>query len=274
MLTLDQTRNAWDILAEGYDKLVTPSNVTLAEEALRLVGLHAGMKFLDVAAGTGALSRPAARLGAQVLATDISSSMIKLLDARARQEDLSELKNRVMDGQALELDDDTFDIVGSQYGVMLMPDFSRALSEMVRVTKPGGRVLIISFGHPADVEFLSFFMKAMKTVIPDFTGLPMDPPPLPFQMADPKKLRQEMVNANLRDIRVERRIHELEIKSAKHLLDHIKSSNPIGTKLVADLTEEQRLAVQQVLDGLLHERAKDGDTAILSHPVNIAIGNK
>ena len=274
MLTLDQTRNAWDSLAGGYDKLVTPTNISLAEEALRLVGLRAGMKFLDVAAGTGALSLPAARLGAQVLATDISPAMIELLDAQARREGLSELKSRIMDGQALDLEDDAFDVAGSQYGVMLMPDFSRALKEMVRVTKPGGRVLIIAFGHPEDVEFLSFFMKAMKTAVPGFTGLPMDPPPLPFQIADPEKLRQEMVKANLRDIRVERRTHKLEFKSAKHLLDHITSSNPIGTKLVADMTEEQRLAVQHVLDGLLRERAGGVDTAILSHPVNIAIGSK
>ena len=274
MQTIDQTRRAWDVLAGGYDELVTPANMTLAEAALRLVGLRADMKFLDVAAGTGALSIPAAQLGANVLATDISPAMIERLDARARQEGLSELKSRVMDGQALELKDNTFDVAGSQYGVMLVPDFPRALREMVRVTKPGGRVLVIAFGSPAEVEFLSFFISAVKAVVPGFTGLPMDPPPLPFQVADPEKLRQEMAKAHLKDIRVERRIHELGFKSAKHLLEHITSSNPIGAKWVTELTEEKRIAVQQVLDDLLRERSAGSDIAILSHPANIAIGSK
>jgi len=271
---MEQTRNAWNAIAGGYDELVTPSNISLAEEALHLVDLRAGMKFLDVAAGTGALSLPAARLGAQVLATDISPAMIELLDARAQQEGLFDLKSRVMDGQALELKDDTFDVAGSQYGVMLVPDFSRALKEMVRVIKPGGRVLIISFGHPTKVEFLSFFMQAMKTVIPGFTGLPMDPLPLPFQVSDPGKLRKEMAKVNLKNIRVEMHAHELKIKSAQHLLDHISTSNPIGTKWVTDLNENQRLAIQQVLESLLRERAADNNTAVLSHPTNIAIGSK
>ena len=61
---------AWDAIAKGYDRHVAPQEVDLANEALGLVGLEPGERFLDVAAGTGGLSLPAARLGAQVLATD------------------------------------------------------------------------------------------------------------------------------------------------------------------------------------------------------------
>ena len=55
-----------------------------------------------------------------------------------------------MDAHALELDDDSFDLTGSQFGVMLVPDQPIALREMVRVTKPGGRVLLIAYGPPAE----------------------------------------------------------------------------------------------------------------------------
>jgi len=54
-----------------------------------------------------------------------------------------------MDAHALELDDDSFDLTGSQFGVMLVPDQPLALREMVRVTKPGGRDLLIAHGSPA-----------------------------------------------------------------------------------------------------------------------------
>jgi ubiquinone/menaquinone biosynthesis C-methylase UbiE len=65
----EQTRNLWNDIAANYDTFVTPKNIVLAEEALRLAGLRPGMRFLDVAAGSGALSIPAARLGAQAPST-------------------------------------------------------------------------------------------------------------------------------------------------------------------------------------------------------------
>jgi hypothetical protein len=55
---------------------------------------------------------------------------------------------------------------------------------MVRVTKPGGRVLVIAYGSPAELEFLQFFIGALTAVAPEFPGLPDDPPPLEFQVAD------------------------------------------------------------------------------------------
>ncbi len=81
---------AWDAIAEGYDRYVAPQEVDLANEALRLVGLEPGERFLDVAAGTGGLGLPAARLGAQVLATDWSPAMIERFEARVREEGLHE----------------------------------------------------------------------------------------------------------------------------------------------------------------------------------------
>src|SRR5512144_247126 len=139
-------RSAWDAIAEGYDRYVAPQEVDLANEGLRLAGLRPGERFLDVAAGTGGLSLPAARLGAQVLATDWSPAMIERFNARVREEGLRDAEGRVMDCHALDLPADSFDVTGSQFGVMLVPDQPRALREMVRVTKPGGRVLLIAYG--------------------------------------------------------------------------------------------------------------------------------
>ena len=139
MTTLEQaqTRNAWDAIATGYDDFVTPSHMWLGNEGLRRAELRPGMRFLDVAAGSGALSIPAARLGARMLATDMSPVMLERLRRRAREEAL-DIETGVMDGHALELQDDTFDLAGSQFGVMLFPDMPRGIGEMARVVKPGG----------------------------------------------------------------------------------------------------------------------------------------
>ena len=269
------TRDAWDNIAAGYDEFVTPTHMWLANEGLRRVGLGPGMRFLDVAAGTGALSIPAARLGAQVLATDMSPVMLERLKARAHQEGL-ELETRVMDGHALELEDGAFDMSGSQFGVMLFPDMPRGIAELARVVRPGGRVLMNVYGPPQKIEFFGFFVHAIQAVVPSFTGPPMDPPPLPFQLQDPEKLRQELANAGLKDIRVETITEKLEFRSGKQLWDWLTSSNPIVGGVLAELnlTDEQGAIVRQTLDDMVRKRSGGSGPAVLTNPINIGVGTK
>jgi ubiquinone/menaquinone biosynthesis C-methylase UbiE len=265
---------AWDAIAAGYDRYVAPQEVDLANEALRLVALEPGERFLDVAAGPGGLSLPAARLGAQVLATDWSPAMIERFEARVREEGLRDAEGRVMDCHALDLTDDSFDVTGSQFGVMLVPDQPRALREMVRVTKPGGRVLVIAYGPPPEIEFLQVFISALKAIAPDFPGLPDDPPPLEFQVADPAVLRQRLTDAGLKDVRVERTAERPEFASGQEMWDWVLYGNPIPGMLVADLSEDQQTRLRQVLDGMLRERAGANGPAVLTNAVNIGIGTK
>lgn len=269
-----EIENAWTEIAPAFDEFVTPSNITIAEEALQRTGLRPEMRVLDVAAGSGALSIPAARTGAEVVATDISPAMVKRLEARARTEGLDNLTARVMDGHDLDLEDDTFDIAGSQFGVMLFPDLPQGLSELARVTKPGGHVLLVTMGPPSEIEFLGFFLEAVKSAVPGFAGLPMDPPPLPFQVSEPEKLREELANAGLTDIRVERANHQLEFESGTQMWDWVTASNPIGAEMVADLTAEQTAVAQTALEAKLDERSGGSGPAVLNNSVNIAIGTK
>lgn len=270
---LDPT-GAWDRIATGYDEFVTPTHLWIANEGVTRAGLRPGDRFLDVAAGSGALSIPAARLGAEVVATDIAPVMVERLQARAEAEGLDNVTGRVMDGHSLDFEDNTFDVAGSQFGVMLFPDLPRALREMVRVVKPGGRVLVTAYGPPAEIEFLGFFLGAMKVVIPGFTGLPTDPPPLEFQVAHPAKLQAALADAGLADVQVETTTETLEFGSADDMWNWITNSNPIGAGLVAGLNDDQRAEVRGVLGGMLRERAEGNGAAVLTNPVNIGIGVK
>jgi ubiquinone/menaquinone biosynthesis C-methylase UbiE len=265
---------AWDAIANGYDRYVAPQEVDLANEALSLVRLAPGERFLDVAAGTGGLGLPAARLGAQVLATDWSAAMIERFEQRVRDEGLSQADGRVMDCHALDLPDDSFDVTGSQFGVMLVPDQPRALGEMVRVTKPGGRVLVIAYGFPGELEFLQFFLSALKAVAPEFPGLPDDPPPLEFQVSDPEVLRSRLTDAGLKDVRVEHTAERPTFSSGQEMWDWVLYGNPIPGMVIADLglTEEQQARLRQILDGMLRERAGRDGRATLTNRVNIGIG--
>jgi SAM-dependent methyltransferase len=179
-----------------------------------------------------------------------------------------------MDCHALELPDDRFDVTGSQFGVMLVPDQPRALREMVRATRPGGRVLVIAYGSPAELEFLQVFIGALTAVVPEFPGLPDDPPPLEFQVADPDVLRRRLTDAGLTNIRVERTAERPAFASGQEMWDWVLYGNPIPGMLVADLTESQQARLRQVLDGMLRERAGANRRAVLTNAVNIGIGTK
>lgn len=271
----DDTRAAWDQIAPGYDQTVTQSHVSLSEESLRRAGLREGERFLDVAAGSGALSIPAAQQGARVLATDRSPAMLTRLAERARAEGL-DIETRVMDGEALELEDDSFDLAGSQFGVMLFGDMPKGVSEMVRVVRPGGRVLVNAFGDPSRIEFLGFLIEAVRTVRPEFNGPPSDPPPLEFQLADPDRMRTVLAGAGLGEVRVDNSTETLAFRTGQALWQWLISSNPIVERVLAGLalTDEERQAVQRALNDLVAERAGPDGVARLTSPVNIGIGTK
>lgn len=268
-----ELRAAWDAIAPGYDRLVTPTHLWLGEEGLKRAGLAAGMRVLDVAAGSGALSLPAARLGAKVLATDISPVMLDRLAARARGEGLA-IETQVMDGTELRLDDGTFDLAGSQFGVMLFPDMPRGLREMARVVKPGGRVLLTAFGDARRIEFFQFFVAALRHVVPGFEGPPMEPPPLPFQLQDPARVRREFAAAGLKDVRVEQSEEPLTFATGAAMWAWLTNSNPIVGAVLGGLSLDQpkTAAVIAALEAMLRERS-DGP-ATLTSPINFGIGTK
>lgn len=265
---------AWDAIAHLYDEHVAAGEADLAHAGLRLAGLQPGQRFLDVCAGTGGLSLPAARLGAKVLATDWSPKMIEHFNTRVIEEQLH-AEGRVMDCHALDLENDTFDVTGSQFGVMLVPDQAQAIREMVRVTRPGGRVLITAYGDPSQFEALHFFLSAAQAVVADFEGPAEDEPMLEFQVADPDVLRQRLLDAGLRDVTVDTSQQErVEVRSGQEFWDWTLGGNPIPGMLVADLTDRQRADIVAVLDGMVRERADANGVTVLTAPLNIGVGTK
>lgn len=271
-----EIQSAWDRIASGYDEYVTPTHMALSDEAHRQSGLRPGMRFLDVAAGSGSLGITAARLGAQVLATDLSPAMLERLKSRTNQEGLANVETRVMDGHNLDLEDATFDVSGSQFGVMLFPDMPRGIRELARVTKAGGRVVMIVYGPPSEIDFLQFFVGAVQTAVPGFNGLPSDPPPLPLQLQDPVRLRREMEAAGLKDVRVDTTTERLAFRSGEELWNWLCNSNPIVDAIFSELqvSDAQSSIIRKELDERIRDRAAGGAEAVLVNTVHIGVGMK
>lgn len=112
----------------------------------------------------------------------------------------------------------------------------------------------------------------MKTAVPGFSGPPADP--IPFQVADPGKLRQALEDAGLEEVTVDTVTFGMKLPSARNLWDLILNSNPIGEVLVAGLTEDQRAQVQRTLEDMLSKRQDPNGRVVLNADINVGLGTK
>jgi SAM-dependent methyltransferase len=130
------------------------------------VGVASGQRVLDVAAGTGTSALPAARVGADVTATDLTPELLEIGRATAAAEGL-QLTWRTADAEALPYADSSFDVVLSCIGVMFAPHHQQAADELLRVCRPGGTIGVLSWTPEG---FIGQLFAAMK---------PFAPPPPP-----------------------------------------------------------------------------------------------
>jgi SAM-dependent methyltransferase len=113
------------------------------EALVAQLGISEGLEVLDLACGDGTTALPAARLGANVLGVDIASNLVEAGNARARALGLANCHFQEGDATDLyELEDDQFDLVVSMFGAMFAPRPFDVAKELVRVTRPGGRIVM------------------------------------------------------------------------------------------------------------------------------------
>lgn len=143
---------SYDPVAEIYGHYINRLSGPLAEHVVRLGELRQGQSVLDVGTGTGIAARYAARAvapGGQVTGIDLSAGMIKAAMETALAEALMNVSYRVMDAELLAFPDRSFDAVTSLCAVAHFPALTKAMGEMRRVMKPGGRLVVaIGAGRP------------------------------------------------------------------------------------------------------------------------------
>ncbi|SEN47610.1 Ubiquinone/menaquinone biosynthesis C-methylase UbiE [Sphingomonas gellani] len=197
----------WDGAARHYEQTAHPFTALFAAAALARVPLTQDSRVLDVAAGTGALTLLAARTGARVLATDFSPGMVD----RVAASNLPNVDVQVMDGQALTLEDSSFDAVFSIFGVMMFPDWRRGLAEMARVTRPGGYGVVATWQDRGAATFL-LLGQIRDKLFPERAGMAM---PAGIQaLSDPADFAREMIAAGYRDPHIEHVTHDYLLQTA------------------------------------------------------------
>jgi len=174
------TRDQWQAAAEPWHRWSPTLKQWLGkatDKMLDMASISIGHRVLDVAAGAGEQSITTAKkvgTSGYVLATDISSNILEFAQQMAKQAGLNNIETQVLDGENLTLPDATFDSVISRVGLIYFPDQQRALKEMLRVLKPGGKVAAIVYSTPEKNKLFS----VPVSIIRNRAKLP---PPLPGQ---------------------------------------------------------------------------------------------
>ena len=136
------------------------------EALVKAVGITPGLKVLDLGCGDGTTALPAAQLGADVLGVDIASNLVEAGNKRAKEAGLSNLRFQEGDASSLgDLKDKTFDRVISIFGAIFAPKPFDVAKEMVRVTQPGGRIVMGNW-IPNDPTLVAQILKISSTYSP------------------------------------------------------------------------------------------------------------
>ncbi|MGV6871967.1 class I SAM-dependent methyltransferase [Pseudochelatococcus sp. B33] len=241
----------------------------VAVEALRRVGLVGfGSRVLDIAAGAGALGIPAAFSGASVLGIDIAPGMVQLLSERLAP--FPDARARVMDGQALEIGDGSFDAAFSIFGVIFFPDWRKGLQEQFRVVRPGGKGCVATWRRPPGGGPFVIMAQALRAVFPDRA-----PPPAPegfIALSDPARLATELQSVGFVDVRVEEIQAVWRGPAGRAYLDELHDLHRYMPPYAA-LDDQDRRKVDDAILRIVDDVA-EGDRVRIVSPVLLAVATR
>lgn len=251
----------WDAVSQAYAEHIAPRLMRkYADAVLERLEPSDGHAALEVGAGSGALTEALFPHVRSLVATDFSPRMVEVLQARLGALGARNLRCAVMDGQDLQFDADSFDLAACHFALMLFPDRAKGFSELCRVVRPGGRVVVTAWGGPEEFEALGLLLAAMKRAFPDQPP-PPTPPPV-FSLSDPAAFRREMESAGLRDVRVDHVTQELEVEGFDDLWSLTTAGAPPVEALLERIGREGEAQLRECLRALVEARFGTGPFAL------------
>ena len=198
-LASDRRRAEWTERLERYARDAAPRTHPFSEALVALLPPPVGAHVLDVATGTGHVAVEAARRvgpGGSVLATDFLPAWEPFVRATASAAGVANVMFASMPAEALALPDASFDVAYCQFGLMFVPEPIRALREMRRVLRPGGRIGIAVWSVPEKVGIF-LIPRIVAPALPPTTG---EAPPSPMSMGAPGLIEEMVAEAGLCDV--------------------------------------------------------------------------
>ncbi|GJM29839.1 MAG: hypothetical protein DHS20C17_24740 [Cyclobacteriaceae bacterium] len=245
------TPQNWDAASAGYAEKVAPLMMeSFADEFVMRLEVDSTMDVLEVASGSGALSITLSKKVKSLLATDFSPKMQELLASRVREAGLTNVSFAIMDGQALDLKDNCVDRAACSFGLMLFPDRYAGFSELNRVVRPGGKVLVSGWAGPEKFEALGLFLKALQQAFPE-APKPTAPPPV-FSLANLDSFKSEMETAGFQNVTTDYITRSVTIDSFEKLWAMLTIGAPPVKKLIEKFgdsgLDKIRIALSEIVD--------------------------
>ena len=219
------TPEKWGAASKGYAEKVAPVLMRqFADPLIERLHVNRDTTVLEVGAGSGILTEVLFPQVKSVLATDFAPGMIEVLKQRLDVLGATNVQCEVMDGQALPLEDSSFDAGACSFALMLFPDRAKGFAELCRVVRPQGRVAISAWAVPDKFELFGLFLAAMSAAFPDMPT-PPTPPPV-FSLSDPVEFTSQMESAGFRSVEVEFVARDLEIPDFETMWSMLTAGAP------------------------------------------------
>ncbi|MBC7884480.1 MAG: class I SAM-dependent methyltransferase, partial [Saprospiraceae bacterium] len=249
------THDQWQAAAEAWYRWSPTLNQWLGratDELLDMAGISGGHRVLDIAAGAGEQSiTTAKKVGptGYVLATDISSNILEYAKQTAATAGVNNIETKLMDGENLTLEDETFDAVISRVGLIYFPDQQKALKEMLRVLKPGGKVAAIVYSTPEKNKFFS----VPVSIIRNRAKLPPPLPgqPGPFSLGAEGVIEKAFSQAGFKNVNSKLVDSPLLLSSAKECVRFEKESFGALHQMMSSLTDSEKESVWDEIESEL-----------------------
>jgi SAM-dependent methyltransferase len=197
----------WGAVAGGWARHADDADARGAQSAERMLELAQvgpGDRVLELACGPGGLGLAAAERvgpGGEVVLSDVAEEMTAIAAARAAGLDLGNVAARRLDLERIDEPDASYDVVLCREGLMFALEPGRAVAEIRRVLRPGGRVAVAVWAARERNPWLGLLMEAVSAQV----GTPVPPPgiPGPFALGDAEELRRLLDGVRLADVHVE-----------------------------------------------------------------------
>ncbi|WP_442954794.1 class I SAM-dependent methyltransferase [Pelomicrobium sp.] len=224
-----------------------------ALEFLARIPIEPEVRMLDVGCGAGQIAIPAARAGARVTGVDIATNWIEQARARARAEGL-DVRFDEGDAEMLPYEDASFDLVVSLIGAMFAPRPERVAAELVRVCRPGGRIVMANWTPEG---FVGLMFKIIGKHVP--------PPPLmppPVKWGDEATVRERLSNG-VAQLQLKKRLYPIHYPfPPSEVVEFYRTYYGPINRAFATLDATRQAALRSDLEQLWseHNRATDGTT--------------